>query len=968
MVVLLYLLFFLSGAAALVYEVVWARSLALVFGGSHLAVATVLSVFMGGLALGGWLLGRAADRSRRPLRLYALLELGIAAAALLFEGLLRAYPAIYPPLARLGETSPVWLTLLRVLFAVAAMLLPTTLMGGTLPVLSRLIARQATSVARHLSLLYGINTLGAVLGTLSAGFVLLPRLGVRGATAVAVGINVCVGLVALGVAGRFGSDAPSPAGGREDEARARDLPSLPFRLVLLGIGISGFCALAYEVLWTRVLSMVFGTSVYTFTIMLVAFLAGIAVGGQGHTLLSRAGGWRTPVLVFACTQVAIGLCALGASYALGQLPAHASGLQTRLGAGQGEFLARQASTFLLAFAYMAVPAFFMGLAFPLAGTIHARRRGHVGAAVGEVLAVNTVGAILGAASAGFLLIRVFGIERALQLLVAVNLGTGLLIAASLLPRPRVSAVLGGTAAVGALALVALLPSSMRFWDPKFLAVYRNNQRQTFDSPEHVRDALRNTDVLYWFEGINETISVIQAKGGTRAFVVNGRVEASTHLEDVQCQRTLGHLPMLAHPAPRKVFVLGTGSGMTLGSVLVHPGVESVTLAEIEPGVFGATRTFGRWNHGALDAGKLRIVRNDGRNFLWTTRERFDVITADPIHPWSGGAAYLYTDEYFRTVSSRLAPGGVACQWLPIYELTLPDLRSVVATFARNFRHVALWLTYADAELLGSDVPIRFDRDLLASRLQDPTIHADLAEVGMGTPDDFMALFLAGDDALRTFARTGKVNTDDNLSLEFSAPRAQGRTELVGQNFASLAGLRRPPGEVAPWARANPATAALDRLQVLALQGADPEGLAAAVGALTRTAPPGGRLWVLQRQAETLTSGLPRPLASASFPVLAAGVPSLLDITAVAVRTGTGRAALIFVDNAARDVYGERYLEAPEDSLDGRVKEEADRVLGTLREEHALLVAEAGGTVPTREATAARLRARVATWVAAASLP
>ncbi|HET9298890.1 MAG TPA: fused MFS/spermidine synthase, partial [Candidatus Polarisedimenticolaceae bacterium] len=747
MVVLLYLLFFLSGAAALVYEVVWARSLALVFGGSHLAVATVLSVFMGGLALGGWLLGRAADRSRRPLRLYALLELGIAGAALLFEGLLRAYPAIYPPLARLGEHSPVWLTLLRVLFAVAAMLLPTTLMGGTLPVLSRLIARQATSLARHLSLLYGINTLGAVTGTLAAGFVLLPSLGVRGATAVAMGINAAVGLSALALSRR--TDRAQAAG---SIAQAPELPAgiplLPFRLVLLGIGISGFCALAYEVLWTRVLSMVFGTSVYTFTIMLVAFLAGIAVGGQAHTLLARARSWRASVLAFACAQAAIGLCALGASYALGQLPAHASGLQTRLGAGQGEFLARQASTLLLAFAYMAVPAFFMGLAFPLAGTIHARRRGHVGAAVGEVLAVNTMGAILGAAAAGFFLIRVFGIERALQLLVAVNLATGLVIAASLLPRPRLSAALGGTAGVGALCLVALLPTSTRFWDPKFLAVYRNNQRQAFDSPEHVRDALRNTDVLYWFEGINETISVIQARGGTRAFVVNGRVEASTHLEDLQCQRTLGHLPMLAHPAPRKVFVLGTGSGMTLGAVLVHPEVESVTLAEIEPGVFGATRTFGRWNRDALASPKLSVVRNDGRNFLWTTRERFDVITADPIHPWSGGAAYLYTDEYFRTVASRLAPGGVACQWLPIYELTLEDLRSVVATFSRNFRHVALWLTYADAELLGSDVPIRFDRDLLASRLSDPALHADLAEVGMATPDDFMALFLAGDDALR----------------------------------------------------------------------------------------------------------------------------------------------------------------------------------------------------------------------------
>ena len=964
MVVLLYLLFFLSGAAALVYEVVWARSLALVFGGSHLAVATVLSVFMGGLALGGWLLGRAADRSRRPLRLYALLELGIAAAALLFELLLRAYPVVYPPLARLFETSPVWLTLLRVLFAVAGMLLPTTLMGGTLPVLSRLIARTGASLARHLSLLYGINTLGAVTGALAAGFLLLPQLGVRGATGVAVAINACVGLTALLLSARLDHGGQAAPADVREAPLPRDLPSLPFRLVLLGIGVSGFCALAYEVLWTRVLSMVFGTSVYTFTIMLVAFLAGIAVGGQAHTLLPRGRGFRAPVLTFAATQAAIGICALGASYALGQLPAHASGLQTRLGAGQGEFLARQASTFLLAFAYMAVPAFFMGLAFPLAGTIHARRRGHVGSAVGEVLAVNTVGAILGAAAAGFLLIRLFGIERALQLLVVVNVGAGLAIAASLLPRPRAAVGVAGTAAAAALLGIAALPPSARFWDAKFLAVYRNNQRQTFDTPEHVQDTLRNTDVLYWFEGINETISVIQAKGGTRAFVVNGRVEASTHLEDVQCQRTLGHLPMLAHPSPRRVFVLGTGSGMTLGSVLVHPQVERVTLAEIEPGVFGATRTFGRWNHDALNSPKLRIVRNDGRNFLWTTRERFDVITADPIHPWSGGAAYLYTDEYFRTVASRLAPGGVACQWLPIYELTLEDLRSVVATFSRNFRHVALWLTYADAELLGSDAPFPFDRERLAARLADPTLQADLAAVGMGTPEDFLAHFLAGEEPLRAFARGGVVNTDDNLWLEFSAPRSQGRRNLVAENFASLAAMRRSPREIAPWAHGEEAAPALDRLQAQALAGADPDALAEDVRALARTVPLSGRLSLLERQAATLTAGIPRPLAAEGFAVLG----GRLDITAVSVRTGAGRAALIFVDNVARDVYGERYLEAPEELLDLRLKTEADQVLATLREEHARLSRERAGGTPSREETSARLRARVATWVAEARLP
>jgi len=989
----LYVLFFLSGAAALVYEVLWVRSLGLVFGGSHLAVTTVLAVFMGGLALGGWLIGRAVDRHARPLRLYGLLELGIALSALGFAALVRLYPVLFVPLARLSEANPLWLSALRVVFAGAAMIVPTTLMGGTLPVLSRLAASRTGTLGGQLALLYGLNTLGAVTGTLLAGFVLLERLGARGTLWVAVAANAVIGLVALALAARPSGPAPAPRAAAlapVDAAAGADAEIAP-RLALWGIGISGFCALGYEVLWTRVLCMVVGTSVFSFTIMLAAFLSGIALGSHAWVLLPRRvrapeAGWRAPALTFAAIQALIGLAALATTYFLRALPLHAMQLQRALVPESGEFAARQGTSFLLSFGLMVVPAFFMGLAFPLAGVLHAAGRGAVGGAVGAVLAANTVGAILGAAGSGFVLIYLLGIERALEALSAVNGILALAVAAGCLGRARRRRALAAVAAAAGLAglAVALAPERFGIWDRKFFAVFRNNQRGTFDTPERIRDALENTDVLYYREGINETISVIRPRASAQAFVVNGRSEATTHPEDVQCQRTLGHLPMLVHPRPRRVFVLGLGTGMTLGATSIHPDVEQVTLAEIEAGVFGAARTFGEFNHHVLDSPKLRVVHDDGRNFLRTTRETFDVITADPIHPWSGGASYLYTVEYFRAAAARLSPGGVTCQWLPIYELTPADVRSVVRTFAESFRHVALWLTYYDAELLGSDAPLAFDEEALARRLADPRIAADLAAVDMGTPRDFLSYMLAGDAGVRAFARGGALNTDDNLRLEFSAPRSQGIPELMAVNVEALAAHRESPlaylvpaadpraaaEREAFWRRTDAAAGAYHRAHVLVLARrlGDPE-LARLIAAVRTTAPDHAPTRFLQARLAAFAAATPRPIDAARFRVGdPGGRTGVLEITAVVMRVGTDRGVVMFVDNAARDVYGQRYEDAPDAELDARLAAIAGHVLGGLRGEYdaaGRAAASRGAAVPDRETTAARLRGRIAELIAAA---
>jgi spermidine synthase len=798
-VAIIYLLFFLSGAAALIYQVVWVRSLTLIFGGSHLAVTTVLSIFMAGLAIGGYVIGKYVDTTKKPLRLYGLLELGIALSAILFVGLMNIYPSIYIPLAQGRDDSPLYLSIIRILFSIIALIIPTTLMGGTLPVLSRFLSHHAQSLRNHLSFLYGFNTLGAVLGATAAGFFLLRLYSISTTLSIAIATNACIGLISILLQNKATAVLPPEVSGSHEKTAVPKQESsfqkntghlIPYKLVLWGIGVSGFCALGYEVLWSRILTIVVGASVYGFTIMLVAFLAGIALGSEAYGLFPKIfkiadKGPGRAISWFGIVQVIIGVTALLVTLYIRDLPANIAGLQNFfLKISPGFFSAKLWADFVLAFSYMFVPAFFMGLAFPLAGRVHAEHKELVGRAVGEVLAYNTVGAILGAAVSGFVMIYLFGIERSLQMLIVINVGFGLFVVFCANNRKR--ATIGVSAVTTAVLLfLAFNHQALRIWDTSYFAIYRSNHPEDFRTREMIRDAVSNTDVLYYAEGVEAIVSSIRIKGGAQSFITNGRVEASTHLPDQQCQFTLGHLPMLLNKDPKRVLVVGTGSGMTLGTTSVHPGVEQITLAEIEPKVLGVARTFEAYNHRVLDNPKLRIVFNDGRNFLMTTKEKFDVITADPIHPWFRGAGYLYSTEYFKLASEHLRPGGLVCQWLPIYELTPENIKSVVKTFQEHLPYTMLWLTHNDAEIVGSNAPIVIDETDLARRIAAPAIAEDLHRVMMGSATDFLSYFVMGTRGMKEFSRGAIVNTDDNLYLEFSAPYSIRNSTLMGENITAI---------------------------------------------------------------------------------------------------------------------------------------------------------------------------------------
>lgn len=930
---LTYIIFFFSGAAALIYEVVWTRYLSLVFGGSHLAVTTVLTIFMAGLAVGSYFIGRVIDGKKRLLRLFGLLELGVGVSAVLFFGLMQIYPAVYSWFAGFNPESSLYLSFLRITFAVVALIIPTTLMGGTLPVLTAFSTRLMRGAGIRLSFLYGCNTLGAVCGAAATGFLLLRVFSMSKTLAVAVVINLCVGVGALLVQKMLvvgGDDRDFST--ETDSAESMLLPEKGHtaKLVLWGMGVSGFCAMGYEVLWNRVLSIAVGASTYGFTLLLMAFLSGIASGSATYGLFlklytrvrQKPVDLKKLLYAFSAVQLTIGCAALLATLQFRNLPGYVTFLHSYFGGTlphAEQFHVLQLANLTLAFSVMFVPALFMGAAFPLAGEIYCRCRQSVGSAVGEVLSMNTIGAILGAGVSGYLFVYFLGVQRSIQLLILINIGYGIVTAASATGRKHLIRVTA-TAALSALLLPVFAADRWQLWDPRLYAVYQSNKPEEFGTGDEASEMLANMEVRYYHEGAQSIVSAVQS-AETLFFITNGRVEASNAHEDMQCQYVLGHLPMLLHKKPQHVFVLGTGSGMTLGSVSVHPSVERITLAEIEPGVLGVARTFGINNHYILNRPdpRLKVVFNDGRNHLLTTRERYDVITADPVHPWFSGSGYLYSSEYFRLASQRLRPGGILCQWLPLYELTEENLQSVVRTIREHFAYTMVWVTHYDAEIIASNSPIIIDEQELGRRFAVPEIISDLRQVKMGTAEDFLSFFLMGSEGTKAYSRNGTINTDDNLYLELSAPRSIGMEYLRSSNLAALFKYREKltgylqPGadqstrqsQVRRWEDNYRAALLEDRAHLLNVSGGSMSYEYHEIATELENRYPRYAPWRFARsESGEPRGGRPEVVKEIELTLLdEAGKPFKADLMAVLVRKDSRFARVFFVDDTTRTVFG-----------------------------------------------------------------
>ncbi len=777
---LIYLLFFVSGVAGLIYQVAWARMFITVFGNTTQAVSTVLAAFMGGLALGSIVIGKRADRFSRPILSYGVLEVLIGAYALAFPVLLvllqRGYAGVYGAFG--GNTLPLALT--RFLLSFLMVLVPTTLMGGTLPVLSRYAGRELDRIGKRIGGLYTVNTLGAVLGTIVAGFVLIEFLGVRNSVYLASALSLAAGAAAI-VSGRrtvVAGASQAPADGPPEHAAAAEPPRAPEpessytpAVVLLAFAISGAAALAYEVLYTRVLVFSLGTSAHAFSVMLTTFLLGIAIGSFIFSMLVDR--WRNLTDSFAVIEMLIGATVLASIYAISKMDVtyHVLGIRD---AG-GDLISNRAAGFLQAALIMFVPTLLMGASFPIVARIYARRRETVSFSIGKLYSFNTVGAVAGALAAGFILIPALGGVRAFALMAAFNLGVGVLLLSCRRNRRAWAGI-----ALAVFAGFVILASSL---SPAIFAKTYNIGQE-------------GSELLYFREGTSGTVTVHRYPWYD-LIAVDGVDVAGTNFMLRITQKLQAHLPVLLASDPGKVAHIGFGSGETM-YILTLYDIRQIDGIEICPDIITAAEKYFRSiNHGVFGDPRINIIIMDGKNYVLLTDETYDLIMTDSIYPGVGEAgSALYTYDHFLACRRKLKPGGVLSCWLPL-DLHPVDFRIALKAFHEAFPNMTLWYGYSSftqhALMVGrNDDGAGIDFARLAHAFEVDRLREDLASILIDDPFELISCLLLDGEGVGRLCADAPLNTDDHPVLEFGIARRGVSKRFLSSNLEEILAFRADP--------------------------------------------------------------------------------------------------------------------------------------------------------------------------------
>ncbi|MBI4786378.1 MAG: fused MFS/spermidine synthase [Chloroflexi bacterium] len=734
--IFLYVVFLLSGFSGLAYQVVWIRRFGLIFGVTAFATSAVLSAYFAGLALGSWLAGRRLSRWRvHPLKLYAFLEVGVGAYALAIPFLLDSLNIVYAAVFPLLENSFYLLSLLRLFFSALVLIIPTTLMGATLPLLTEALAERVKNVTVNVSGLYAVNTLGALLGASFSGFYAIREFGMFETTLLAVAGNWLAALGAVIIARRLGAVAPQPS---KPQPETRREFSPRYKALLLGLFLSGFAALGYEVVWTRVLSLFMGRTVFAYTTILCSALLGIAVGSW---LLRYASPWiRRPVRVLALLELAVAALSLLSIGVISQAVPNQTdwGLPVSLGV------------------ILVIPNALLGATLPLAIRVYQAEFKHIAQSVGDLYSANVLGGVLGSFATGFVLLTLLGSQYTVVFLAVLNGFVALLFYRYAESGSRTWAWVG----VGASALAVVF----FLLQPQFL----------FDGIR--RGIFGEEEILFHQEDVEGIVTVTQ-QGIHRTIYLNGSQESNDRPGLLDVHRGLAHLPLLLHPNPERILVVGLGSGTTAGAATQQP-VKEIRVVELVPGMYQGAAYFAESNYDILNDPRVNLRVDDGRNHLLLTRDKFDVIEADLILPWHVGANNLYAAEYYRLVAARLKPNGIVAQWLDT-GLPAEEYKLLLRTFISVFPNTTLWRSGNYAVAMPSG--IRIDQDLLRARFADRKLAKALLESGFYDLDTFLGSFVMGPEDIRRYVGAGPILTDDHPYLEFARLQHQPGTLSLPQS-------------------------------------------------------------------------------------------------------------------------------------------------------------------------------------------
>ncbi len=819
-------IFFLSGASGLIYEIIWARQLSLVFGVSSFAVSTVLTVFMAGLGIGGYVFGRVIDKRGNPLKIYAALEMLIGIYALLLPYTISFSEWLYvklqspflPPFIKGGDGGVSFFLLSAERFVISFFILifPTIMMGGTLPVISRLLIRNEERIGSDAGIIYSLNTFGAVAGCLLTGFYLIENIGITFSLYLAAALN----FIAAGGAYIIGSRVKGQ-GSRERESGAKvkgqgsgnrdslSLAPLPLPLILIAFGFSGMAALSFEVLWTRILILILDNTVYAFSTILFTFLLGIAGGSLIYsrlihklTIRNPKSKIQNPITPFAIFQILIGLMGFLSLLLFANHNILSSWLNNSVSwasqfIGMGFWHEKLTALFLISFIIMAMPTIFMGASFPAVAQTLKRVSG-VGEGIGRIYLINTIGAIIGSFSAGFILLPLIGIQKSIIFTGAIPILFGIAIlifvAAPFRVRGLPQAKASGYLHSGVIAYV-LPVSSIIISVIIVVFIFRAGDIPKLISISKID---KGNEILYYKEGIAGTVLISSRETDltpyrkpVKRLWINGDPIAGEFRGALQLERLQAHIPLLFHPDPHDALVICFGTGSTAGAVSDHP-VKEIYAVDISKEVFEGGRYFHEGNRNILDDPRIRIVIEDGRNFLLTTDKKFDFITSEPPPPSNAGIINLYTREYYMLCKSRLKQGGMVSQWIPLHHLPENDFKMLVSAFVSVFPRSTMWFTKWDAIMIGSDSGLNIDFDRLENRIKEKKIAESLKEIGISNPFQILSTFVMDENGLSGFINGAPAVSDDRPSVEFSAPRIHhaGLT-IKGRNLENMLKYRKP---------------------------------------------------------------------------------------------------------------------------------------------------------------------------------
>jgi spermidine synthase len=750
---MLLVLFVGSGCAALIYEVVWFQLLQLVVGSSAVSLGVLLATYMGGMCAGSLMLSRYVSSREHPLRVYAMIEAGIGICGVLVLLILPLLDHLYAAIGAQGFFG----ILLRAVVAAICLLPPTLLMGASLPAIARYVESSPRGVS-WLGFFYGGNIAGAVIGSLAAGFYLLRVYDMPTTTLIAVAIN----LIVAGLSWRL-----SKTTGYEPSAAEPVMETEGSTTIYVAIALSGLTALGAEVIWTRLLSVMLGATVYTFSIILGVFLAGLGIGSGAASHLAKQ---------IARPRVALGICQMLLAAAIGWT---AYTLADALPNWPINPLLARNSVFnfqvdIMRCMWAIFPAACLwGASFPIALAAAATRAEDSGKLVGEVYAANTVGGIFGALAFSIILIPMIGTQDSQRLLIAIAAVSALVVLAPMaktLGRAGVALLMASLIGVGwMIAEVSEVP---------WLAVAYGRRMMLQNNPGKA---------LYVGEGRNSSVAISELPDGKHYFHVAGKVEASTEPYDMRLQRMLGHIPAMLHRNPKSVLIVGFGAGVTAGTFVVQPTIEKITICELEPLVPpAATEYFSRENYNVKNDPRTTIHYDDARHFILTSKEKFDIITSDPIHPWVKGTSSLYSKQYFELVKEHLNPGGIVTQWVPLYESDEATVKSELATFFNVFPNGVVWGNDIDGEgydtvLQGQVDPEKIDIDGLEMRWRNPQyarVAESMASVGIRSATDMLATYAGRASDLKPWLAGAEINDDMSMRLQYLAG--------MGLNFDSPA--------------------------------------------------------------------------------------------------------------------------------------------------------------------------------------